>query len=457
MVTASATKVNDSKSSEKESEDVSEEHDEFEKTATKKFKLCPIAFQNLIIMCRVGNKEDDMIPSFWSNIAQANATTQDKLNMARNHLEKNVIWREAKVPPMYHLLSMIVNQKFEEETSLNTIKSASQGLTPFAVPYLTENEVEDLNERSTALVQASLTTVGDHMQGKIKARAPTTFEGLLLNIKMFGNVLFAFFGHRCPLFVEIQELLDDLHEYSENARRNTSKKTLATIMWILHLQSRYFSSGQMDGSKRLIAPYKYMITCVRTTAPVHNGDVPEEFYNANKDKKDKQKVPPANDYANRHMNFGGRDGSRMDRYDRNQMHMDYRGNDFGVVPPRFNNGYYNFGGNQRNGDMNGYPPYKRQRVDIVDLPNYHPKIMDAVKVLRGRGRLPRIQDICKACNVNQDALFGQSEICVKGTLFGTCFASCPRSHEPISDAEADAVLAKIKPVLQNPQILQVNK
>ena len=124
-------------------------------------------------------------------------------------------------------------------------------------------EVEVLNEQHNALSQATSTTVKDVALTKLKAKSPTTFANLLDQVKRFGNLLFAIFGHRCPLLVEIHDLLNNLNEYSETARKTPAKKTIATILWILHLQSRYFVSVQMDGDRKLIVPYKYMINCVR--------------------------------------------------------------------------------------------------------------------------------------------------------------------------------------------------
>lgn len=200
-------------------------------------------------MYGLADDEEEQIPPFWRKIAQPNTSTYDKLAMACTHLSGNVIWREAKNPPLHPLLTMIVGRKLEEETSLNTLKSACIGLTPFAVPHLSNSEVESINKQSTALQQATSTTVQNVLKDKVKATAPKSFDKLVTQIKRFGNLLFALFGHCCPLLVEIHELLDDLNEYTEYARGNTSRKTIATILWILHLQSRYFSSAKMDGSQ----------------------------------------------------------------------------------------------------------------------------------------------------------------------------------------------------------------
>ena len=190
------------------------------------------------------------------------------------------------------------------------------------------------------------------------------------------------------------------------------------------------------------APYRYMINCVWTCQPVFNANVPEELYVV-KDKKDKKEKKQQNiqDYFQR----GGdrqRDNYWDNRHDRSNHYSDNRG--YQAIP-RFDRGPPPFDGDRYNPNAGNYMieqnPFKRQKVDIVELKTYHSKLREAVKVLRGQGRLPRVQDMCKLCNTTPDALFEREGICVKDTLFGTCFASCPRQHVAISDEEANKVIS----------------
>ena len=430
------------------------------------FKLSREAFQKLLIMCDLREDQVDEIPSIWKLLAEKNASTADKLAIARNHIAANTYWREAKVKPLHTILNMTIKRTFEEETSMSTIKSAANGLTPFAVPCMSEMEVEDHNEQAAALAQATSTTVKDHTLTKLKAKGPTSFEEMLKQIKTFANLLFALFGQYCPLYRECMELVEDLEDYLETARNNTSRKTMASILWILHLQSRHFSAANMEGNGALLASYRYMANCVRTTQPVLNGDVPEELYsNPNKRARNNN-----NDSSGGGSQSRNRDNNRRDpnhyfdkSYDHppfNREHQNnnryndrYNNNNFGVNDIRR---YYGKGGEAHyNG---GEPPYKRQKIEIVDQPNYHPKLKEAVKPLRGQGRLPRVMDICRACNIRSEQLFPNKQlICIKATLFGTCFASCPRQHTAITDKEAEHAIKLLQPVLQDPSKIQVNK
>ena len=198
----------------------------------------------------------------------------------------------------------------------------------------------------------------------------------------------------------------------------------------------------MDGPDELTASYRNLLTCICTTAPVLNGDVPEELFAPPKDKNKDKAKPPSND---NHRGFHRGYDDCYDRYNRTQGYFPPHGSDSRGSPPfgrgmqNYNDHYYNgFRGN----DRNEQPPFKQQKVDIVELAHYHPKIKEAVTVLCGQGHLPRIQDMCKICNVDPDKLF-KPGVCAKGTLFRTCFASCPRAHVKITDAEVEAALAKL--------------
>ena len=69
-------------------------------------------------------------------------------------------------------------------------------------------------------------------------------------MERFGNLLFALFTSRCPLFLEVKSIIKALYLYSDNALKAMCSKTRGSIMWILTLQTRHFFRGN-EG--RLIA------------------------------------------------------------------------------------------------------------------------------------------------------------------------------------------------------------
>ena len=59
-------------------------------------------------------------------------------------------------------------------------------------------------------------------------------------MERFGNLLFALFTSRCPLFLEVKSIIKALYLYSDNALKAMCSKTRGSIMWILTLQTRHF-------------------------------------------------------------------------------------------------------------------------------------------------------------------------------------------------------------------------
>ena len=173
---------------------------------------------------------------------------------------------------------MIIKRDFEEDTSHSSLKLAAKGLTPYAVPPLTDLEIDKINKNAEALERASTATVKDHTNNAMKAKSPTSFAQLLQLLKRFANLLIALFGSSCPLLVEILGLMKHLEGYSDYAKGNMSLQTIASIVWLVHLQSRKFAAGKMIGSDGILAEFSVMCGCVETKGPVVYGDVPAVLY-----------------------------------------------------------------------------------------------------------------------------------------------------------------------------------
>ena len=81
-----------------------------------------------------------------------------------------------------------------------------------------------------------------------------------------------------------------------------------------------------------------------------------------------------------------------------------------------------------------------------------------MKVFTTRANLPRVSTLCQVSNINQHRLFpGRDSFCIKGALFGTCFVDCNRNHTRPSDEEAEHTLQLLKPALDNPDSVKVNR
>jgi hypothetical protein len=229
-------------------------------------------------MCGVPTGCGDDLPPLWEKLNQKHATKADKESAVRLSIQCNIGYKEAKVKPLQTLITMIAKRQFEGEVSLSTMSSATKGLTPFAVPCMTEAKVDQHNKMASAIKKATQTTVTDIKATKMKATTPSTHAGLVLILKRFANLLYAPFGQDSLLFDAMISLIDDLEDFNDTARENFTKKSIATVLWITHLQARHFAGGQMVGENAVLAEFQYMTNAICMKQQVEHGEVPTELY-----------------------------------------------------------------------------------------------------------------------------------------------------------------------------------
>ena len=381
-------------------------------TTNKHLGLAKSSFELIIIYCGLVAGEEDSIPSIWYQLAEDRLSPADKRGKARRWMETHVRYRDCKPKLHQGFLKMITKREFEDDVS-SCLKTAIKGLTPFAVPVLSDDEVNRINEHERALETAKLTTVKDVKEPLLSVVIPSDIYGLTRNLKRFANVCYAMFGKDCKLFLFLEDMIDDLLEYSDTAIASVSKRTIASILWAVHVQARYFSAGHMgpDAKYPLLAPFEHMLYCIKNFQPVINGDVPPALY-----------VTKPNSTA-----MGISEGQGIKRKNRG----------------------------------NNTPTEPSKRVKIVDNPNYHPYIKQRMQRFRVPGqKLPRVGQLCAKSGCVTGDLFPGSRnqnLCVKATLYGTCFESCERDHLRVTDEEAKSAMAKLQTVITNPNlVLQVN-
>jgi hypothetical protein len=371
--------------------------------------LSTTAYNKLLRMCGIAAGQEDEIPDLWTQLNEKNLTKIDKQAIAAKALLTTVQWRDAKVKPLAPILKMIVERSFEGETSLASLYAAAKGLTPFAVPCLTEAEAYTLNELAEAMASASSTTIKDITGAKMKATVPTTFDKMLKRIKRFGNLLIAVFGEGCPLFFHTDHIITDLDDYSETARAALSPTSIASIIWILHLQSRHFASGLMtinsEGEETLLPEFTYMCNAIKAKQQVYHGEVPAALLHTPEPPKDKRPQPTPTDPNKK---------PRTEEKDK------------WIVAPRPD--------------------------------TYHPLIKKAMEPIMQLQRQPSVQKLCRAAGCHAGQLFPhRKKLCIRAQLFGKCFTSCQHEHSLISDEEAEKSLKHLTRFLSDPQqIKKVN-
>ena len=381
-----------------------------EKDSKATLGLPEFGFNRLMLQCGLVAGEESEIPEIWKKLAESGMTKADKKSVIKGILEEEIWFKEAKVQSYSQLVTMVMKRDFEEDTSMSSRKSAAKGLTIFAVPKMSDVEFDRLNEAAEALEDATHTTVKDITSVQLEAQSPKTYFQLVKLIKRFANLLYALFGTSCPLFIQLESLVGYLEEYGDTAIASMSTRTMASIAWIVHLQSRYFAKGYMKDPKPLRPEFTLMLSDVQTRRSVTYGDVPTSMYQSTMDKKDTNSSNGSNSGYNKRK-----------------------------------------GGNESDFD-------KRKKPKIVKLDFYHPLIKDKMQVFANRQKLPRVKALCEVCNINATDLFPtKPNLCIKSALFGTCFADCKRDHSKVSDDEAQVAMGLLEIAINSPNSVKVTK
>ena len=373
-------------------------------TSTEKtLGMGTFAFNLLLTLCGLTPSTSDEIINLWQQLAEKNLTKSDKLTFVRRAIENTCKWSEAKVLPLNTILTMVINRAWEGETTLSSLTSAAKGLTPFAVPCLSESEVTSQNDMAEALDAASSTTVKDHATLKLIASAPTSFDGLVKRIKRFGNLLFSVFGDISPLFMQMEDMITALDAYGEHARTTMTHQTIASILWITHLQARHYAAGAMTGDKAIKAEFTTMMNAIITKTPVLHMDTPPSLYQTSK---------PAPTRPN----------PNTPNYE---------------TPPK-----------------KPKPNEDNDRFQLVERNVMNPKLKAAMAPILNLSRLPNMGKLCRAARASAGDLFPRhKDICIRSQVLGKCFASCTHKHKKLDDSEIQTALKILESVIQNPSLI----
>ena len=276
---------------------------------------------------------------------------------------------------------------------------ATEGLSPFMCIDMDEETVARINADADNLDKASQVTVAD-LQGfntKISATVPDTESDFMLLLKRYANLNFALFSGNSPHFQCIQQVITALRAYSKVARQRMSAQTKATILWIILLQARKFSMGDMD----VLAEFSAMHTslCAKCITLEH-ADVPEDLY---------VKKAPAS--------------KKRERDKEVKLEVD---------------------------------KHKKQRGSNPNT--WHPKLQAALKDAMLTAKNPSFGAIIRCCNKQVSdvyPLFSSNKICTPNAITGTCYnkEKCSRDHSLPSDDEVTKILEMVKPFIDSPERL----
>lgn len=392
-----------------------EKKDDSPDTPDSLFGLSEYGLNRLLIQCGLSAQTKDDMSDMWKNLYHKKHQKSDKIALIRQQLQSTVMWKEARVHALHSLLNMVITRSFEGTAGpTSSLTSNASGLTIFAFPCMSELEIDSHNDYAEALDTATSTTVQDVTTTKTKASIPTTFDNMLKRIKRFANFVFAIFGNISPLFLQLEDIINDLDDYFPVARDQMTRQTMASILWIIHQQARHFSSGLMSGDNAILPQFINMCNFIRMRWAINDGSVPIQMYTETK--KDsgpsnpKKKQPPLQ-----------------------------------PNPPdkRF----------KPNPNPNHNPDLD---YTIIKRECYHPKLKQAMAPFANWPKKPMIRSLCRTARCSEYDLFpNQPKLCMKAQLYGQCYAHCNLDHEKISDEQADRIVKKLQPAFTNPHHVKV--
>ena len=302
---------------------------------------------------------------------------------------------------------MIRERNFSGDQSISSLVSAVKGLSPFAVPQFTQQQIDIHNEYALDLENATLKSREDVAANKLQCSLLLSFDQLIKQLKQFANLIYAIFGTYSPLLIAVQEVISELEEFNDTAISKVTRESIASILWIIMMQSRQFAAGQMAPSEPQIPAFQNMIQNLQMRHPVQHGDVPMELF-----------VPPPPPRAPKRPN---------DETKRQEQEPAWK------KPKQ---------------DKPARPPLV-QRPEI-----YNQKMKKAMAQFQQMRPRPSVMQLCRAVNTTATALFpGHPNVCVRGQLWGACDQGCKHQHIALPDNIIDSALDTLNKVIQNPTLL----
>jgi hypothetical protein len=209
--------------------------------------------------------------------------------------------------------------------------------------------------------------------------------------------------------MQIEDIIVALDAYGEYARSAMSHQTIASILWITHLQSRHYAAGAMKGKKAIKAEFTNMLNAIITKAPVIHMDTPPALYTTSPATLKKKREEPTS--------------------------------------PAIESPTKKQKGNDNNNDK-----YKLVERNVMNT-----KVKLAMAPILALDRIPNMGKICRAVRANVGDLFpSHKDLCVRSQILGKCFTSCTHKHVKLADAEVETALKILEPIITNPSLVKVN-
>ena len=177
---------------------------------------------------------------------------------------------------------------------------ACYGISPFAMLDLSEDQIADMEFTAAYLQASSAIAPSDIKSSKAKllAKVPECSVKWLKVIKRFTNLLFLVFTPSSPLYRKCLKIIKALWEYPSEVIDHLPLHAKASILWILHLQSRHFAQGKMvpdeSGNEVCLRAFEQMYhsICSANIHLVSVAGLPRKLTSPPPSDKEKRKTPP---------------------------------------------------------------------------------------------------------------------------------------------------------------------
>ena len=348
------------------------------------------------LFCMCGLPEDspdNLLPAWVQDCNEKNMNDTFRLQIIRDAISTTSYYDDAEVPLTSLLLKMIVKRSWagkEGNIKKPSLTHAMEGLSPFTCAAIDDDEVAKINSHDELLDKATSVTVTDLAKIKktMKASVPTTAADFIDTLKAYANLLFALFTSQCPLFRAIRTVIDALKEFSKQAREALCNSSKASILWIILLQSRRFSTGDMS----LLCEFTTMQSdlCGKKNF-IRHAEVPDALTQDNPGGNEK-----SSDTTNKR-------------------------------PTPANN-------------TSDQPQSKKPRNN----PNcWHPKLRAALQIPLDKAGHPSVSAVAKYCGFELASVFDVDKgRCTSNSILGRCQkgSACDRKHTLPSEAEAEKII-----------------
>lgn len=357
------------------------------------------------------NVDESHFPTWYTHLFNKNQSKNDKDMIIAEALTSGLKFQDARIPIYPELKTMIRDRTWTggEAGGDPMYSHACFGLTVFAMLDLSETDKAQMEFMAQYLQGATHITTADIKSTKTKliAKVPengTKWRNMLLQ---YTNLLLNLFHADSRMYVRMAQLCKALHRYDISILDALSITAKASILWIVHLQSRHYAQGKMypnNPEGELLPAFEFMINEIQAGKihQVSHAGVPAPLLANSIDKRKGDKDP-------------------LDNRDPKKLKL---------TP-----------GSEK---------------DKVQAP-WNEKLKKLLAAPLRKANNPSLKQICRYCKLpeNDPVVKAETNQCRAYLLFGKCRfgKTCRFSHDTATEDQADAILEKFQPFLNSPEEL----